>query len=123
MKNKILGKKGEDYTAKYLKMRGYEILERNYLVKGSEIDIIAKKDDEIHFIEVKTRTGETFGSPADAVDFRKQKHIIHGAKFYILKNPQYFDYICSFDVSEVFVKDSFFFGTKINYIENAYETE
>lgn len=123
MENKHIGKKGEEHTCGYLKRRGYEILQRNYSVKGSEIDIIAKKDDEIHFVEVKTRRQDYYGTPAEAVDYRKQRSIIHGAKYYLMRNPEYFDMICSFDVAEVYIKKGFFFNVKINYIENAYETE
>lgn len=123
MKNKVIGKKGEERTCDYLKRRGYKILERNYLIRGSEIDIIAKKDDEIHFVEVKTRTQDFYGSPAEGVGYQKQQSIIYGAKYYLMKNPQYYDMICSFDISEVYIKKRLLFNVKINYIENAYETE
>ena len=49
-----IGKIGEDYACDYLKKQGYQIIERNYLKKWGEIDIIVKKDKKIHFIEVKT---------------------------------------------------------------------
>lgn len=123
MKNKIIGNKGEEYTAKYLKRHGYEILKRNYLIKGSEIDIIAKKGEEIHFVEVKTRTQDFYGTPAEAVGYKKRKSIIHGAKYYLMENPKYFDMICSFDIAEVYVDKGLIFNVKINFIENAYETE
>ncbi len=118
--NKDLGKKGEKIAEKYLKKQGYKILERNFLVKGSEIDIIAEKNGEIHFVEVKTRAETTFGNPADAVTFYKKRAIIHGSKIYLMKNPKYFDYIISFDVCEIILKNKLFLNKEINYIENAF---
>ncbi len=118
--NKDTGKKGEKIAERYLVRRGYKILERNYIVKGSEIDIIAEKDGEIHFIEVKTRSSSSFGNPADAVTFYKKKAIIHGAKIYLMKNPDYFDRIISFDVCEIILNKKMFFNKEINFIENAF---
>ena len=123
MNNKILGNKGEEYTARYLMTRGYEILERNYLIKGSEIDIIARKNNEIHFVEVKTRTQDIYGSPAEAVDYYKRKALIHGAKYYLMKHFEFAHMICSFDISEVYIKHRLLFNKKIKYIENAFELE
>lgn len=118
--NKDIGKKGEKIAEKYLKNRGYKILERNYLKKGSEIDIIAEKNGEIHFVEVKTRAETTFGNPADAVSFYKKKALIHGSKIYLMENEKYFDYIISFDVLEIILNNKLFFNKEINFIENAF---
>lgn len=123
MNNKILGNKGEECTVKYLKIKGFEILERNYLIKGSEIDIIAKKDNEIHFIEVKTRSQESYGTGAEAVNYYKRNAIIHGAKYYLMRHYEFSGMLCSFDVSEVYIKKGLCFNKKINYIENAFELE
>lgn len=54
----IIGKIGEDSTCKYLKNKGFKILDRNYLKKWGEIDIVSKKDGVLHFIEVKSVTRE-----------------------------------------------------------------
>lgn len=53
-----IGDLGEDIACKYLMRKGFVILERNYLKKWGEIDIVTKKDNKIHFIEVKTGKGE-----------------------------------------------------------------
>ena len=118
--NKDFGRKGEKIAERYLKNQGYKILEKNFLVKGSEIDIIAEKNGEIHFVEVKTRAETTLGNPADAMTFYKRKSIIHGAKMYLIKNEQYYDYIISFDVLEIVLNKNIFFNKKINFIENAF---
>lgn len=83
--NKEQGNYGENLAAKMLKKSGYEIIGRNFTTKVGEIDIIAKKDGYIVFIEVKFRSDIGRGRPAEAVDYYKQKKIIKVAKEYIQK--------------------------------------
>ena len=78
-----LGKEGEDFAADYLQKQGYEIIDRNFECKQGEIDIIAKDKNEYVFIEVKTRQNLHYGMPCEAVDERKQKHILNATKYYI----------------------------------------
>lgn len=54
----VIGKIGEDCACEYLKKQGYKIVDRNYLKKWGEIDIVAKKDKKIHFVEVKSVSRE-----------------------------------------------------------------
>ena len=68
-----IGKSGEEEAVEFLKRKGYKILERNYrLPNFGEIDIIAKDKDVICFVEVKTRTGTSYGEPYEAVTKNKQ---------------------------------------------------
>lgn len=78
-----LGKKGEETAVKYLKKKRYRIIERNFRCRQGEIDIIALHQRSTVFIEVKTRTDDSFGLPQEAVDYRKQKQIIRCARNYI----------------------------------------
>lgn len=78
-----IGKVGEDIAVEYLRKKGYIIIERNFNCKQGEIDIIAKDNNEIVFVEVKTRTNETYGKPKEAVDKTKKKHIYKSAEYYI----------------------------------------
>lgn len=73
---------GEEAACEYLKKQGYRILERNFRKSYGEIDIIAQKEEVIVFIEVKTRTTSSFGSPFDAIAPQKLRQIIKGAKYY-----------------------------------------
>ncbi len=94
-----IGYAGETAVCKFLRKNGYEILKRNYTVRGGEIDIIAKKNDCVAFVEVKTRKLDAFQSGEEAVTKSKQKRIIKTAKRYfsLLDEP------CSgrFDVAVV----------------------
>lgn len=59
LQNKTIGKQGEVITANFLKRKGFLILEMNYHKKWGEIDVIARKDNKIHFVEVKSVSYET----------------------------------------------------------------
>lgn len=75
---------GEQLTVDYLLSEGYNILERNWRVGHLEVDIIAAKGDDIIFCEVKVRRDKSV-YPAEAVDRRKQAHIISAAKGYMVR--------------------------------------
>ncbi len=85
--NKIeIGKSGEEEAINFLKRNKYKILNRNFKTKFGEIDIIAKKNGEIVFIEVKTRNTTLFGYPEEAIDKRKINHIQKVATYYLQRN-------------------------------------
>ena len=79
----ILGNKGEDIAADYLKKSGYKILYRNWHWGKHEIDIIAGKDDIVAFVEVKTRSEDFLVDLRDVISREKQKSIISAADGYI----------------------------------------
>jgi putative endonuclease len=68
---KPLGSKGEDLAVRFLEKKGYRILSRNFRTPVGEIDVIAEDRNTLVFIEVKTRTDDSFGHPFEAVTFRK----------------------------------------------------
>ena len=80
-----LGKTGEDYACRELEHRGYEILARRFRTRLGEIDIIAREDDTLVFIEVKARRSTRFGEPCEAVHWRKQQTIGRLAAEYVLR--------------------------------------
>ena len=82
---KSLGERGEHAAEKALTQRGYRLLERNYLVRGGEIDLIMERSEEIVFVEVKTRTSDRFGSPLEGIDARKKDTFITPPKCIFLK--------------------------------------
>lgn len=72
----ILGKHGEDIAASFLEQNGFTILERNFLVPEGEIDLIAEKEEVLHFVEVKTRRSDRFGTPLESISKAKSQKII-----------------------------------------------
>jgi len=80
------GRKYEKLAEKYLTDNGFEILENNYQAGHKEIDIIARKDSSVVFVEVKGAESEKFGHPAEKVDSRKRKFLIEAAEQYIQLN-------------------------------------
>ena len=115
MNTKNTGNLGEKLATAFLILKGYEVLERNFFVRGGELDIVAKKNDEIVIVEVKTRTGDKYGAPKDAVNKEKASHIIYAAKCFIAKN-KLFDKKVRFDIIEVYLP-----VIKINHIKHAFE--
>lgn len=112
VKNKIRGNAGEILAVNFLKSKKYQIIQTNYSNKIGEIDIIAKKDGVLVFVEVKSRATLAFGRPIEAVDFRKQNKIRTTAELYLaFKHMSEHD--VRFDVIEIV-------GDQINHVENAF---
>ena len=78
------GREAEMLAVKFLKEKGYDILETNWRFRHKEIDIIAIRDNEIVFVEVKARKNTHFGQPEEAVNRKKQKHLIDAAEAYMI---------------------------------------
>jgi len=67
-----LGSRGETFTVHYLEIRGFTILDRNWRIKEGEIDIVAlSPENEIAFVEVKTRSTYDYGDPLEAISTEK----------------------------------------------------
>lgn len=77
------GVEGENLAAEFLTGKGYEIVTRNYRYNKAEIDIIARRDDWLLFVEVKTRTTSDFGEPEEFVTDAKANHIFRAADQFI----------------------------------------
>lgn len=112
------GKEMEDLAADYLSSRGVRILERNFRSREAEIDIIAREDRTLLFVEVKARkTGEKSGSGAEAVGAAKQKRICRCADYYMHeKGVDPFSTSIRFDVIEITMKSD----CSIRWIRNAF---
>jgi len=86
MEKNELGSWGEDYASMYLIQNGFTVMSRNFRFKKYEIDIVAKKNDEIIIVEVKTRQTAEIGEPWRAVTRSKQKQIIQVADHFVKQN-------------------------------------
>ena len=96
----VLGHKAECLAAGLLRRMGYKRMERNYRCRYGEIDIIAWDGDCLAFVEVRSHTTSSFGSPADSIGPRKQTRIYRTAQTY-LEAKQLEEPNCRFDVVEV----------------------
>lgn len=102
-RRKEAGRLGEELAALLLEERDYEILERNYRSRFGEIDIIARRKDILTFVEVKTRSGEYYGTAAEAVTWSKQQKIRQTALEYLNGYRQSFAGV-EFQVVEVLIR-------------------
>ncbi len=83
------GKLGEELAQQYLVDAGYAILETNWRHRRNEVDIIATKNNMLHFIEVKCRRSSTFGHPEESVTKAKIKNMIDASEEYLYINPNF----------------------------------
>jgi putative endonuclease len=115
MNNQTLGKQGEELAVEFLIEDGYDILERNWRFKHIEVDIIARKDNILVIAEVKTRTGNTYGEPYTAVDYRKQRSLIFAAERYIFGHN--LDLEVRFDIISILIDNN---RTVLEHIKEAF---
>ena len=114
MNNMEKGRLGEEIALKYIISKGGTIVEKNYRTKMGEIDLIARMNGELVFVEVKSRSNINYGYPCEAVNYKKKRKITNVAKYYILDNSLE-DISVRFDVIEIYLTDK-----KINHIVNAF---
>ncbi len=114
MKQNDVGKRGEDIATNYLLNRGYELIDRNYLKKWGEIDIITKKDGVIHFVEVKTVTRETlrfvnhetgnYFRPEDNVHPWKVRRLKRAMQSYLIESKLSIESEWQFDLITIYLE-------------------
>ena len=116
--SKLIGDEGEYFAVKYLESMGWTIEERNFCSNHGEVDIIAKHNGILVFVEVKNYSKRSYYPPEVSITAAKRRCIIHAAKFYLFKN-RIDDVYCRFDVV-TFYRD--IKGTsKIDHFKNAFE--
>ncbi len=96
------GKTGESIAEKFLKQKGYEILETNWRYSRAEVDIIAKDIDVLVFVEVKTRSYDYYGKPDAFVDEKKEQLMVDAASVYMEQIGH--DWEIRFDVISILLK-------------------
>lgn len=116
MNRRDIGSEYEDLAVAYLKAEGYEIVQRNFRCRMGEIDVIAKKDGYLRFVEVKYRKDSQKGEPGEAVDRRKQKKICKTASFYLLTQQFREDFQVCFDVVTILGNDIRLYPNAFEYI-------
>lgn len=110
-----LGKKGEQLAVDFLIKNGYDILDRNYRFDRAEVDIIAKKQEILSIIEVKTRTNIDFGNPQDFVKPKQIKNLVKAVNEYVTENN--LDLEVRFDIIAIVKEEQSF---KIEHLLDAF---
>jgi putative endonuclease len=113
---KRTGDAGEEIARQFLEKKGFVTIERNWRCGRGEIDIIAKDDAVLVFIEVKTRRRDSFGDPEDWITRRKQSQIARTAMGYLTENGIE-NTECRFDVVTIDRRDE---KTVVTHIEDAF---
>ncbi|MBC7946715.1 MAG: YraN family protein [Chitinophagaceae bacterium] len=83
----LFGRSAEEIAASWLEQKGFEILHRNWRYRQYEIDIIARKEKFLHFVEVKARNASPVGNPEDNVGKKKFRSLKRAADEYLFRNP------------------------------------
>lgn len=95
-----LARCGEEAAAAWAAGRGWRVLDRNYRCPLGELDLVLRAGETVVFVEVKTRRGGAFGTPAEAVDARKRARLARVARHYLV-NRGLAHAPCRFDVAAV----------------------
>lgn len=115
-KTRSAGNRGEAAVARYLRQKGYTLLESQWRCRFGELDLVAKnKQGTLCIVEVKLRGSGSIALPREFVDGRKQQRLRSAAELYLAANE--LDVPVRFDVAEVYDEDG---SLRISYIENAF---
>ena len=118
MQQQSLGKFGEDSAARYLRRKGYKILERNFRCRQGEIDLIASKGEYVVFVEVKLRKNDAYGEAREFVTRGKQMKILSTAGVWLSSTQTQLQ--PRFDVIEVYAPRGRFGLVRIEHLEDAF---
>lgn len=113
------GERGERTAALYLLLRGYRILERNYLCPLGEIDIVALKRDVLVFVEVRTRRADSQVEPVESITDMKLAHTIAAAQYYMTSHRRSGSH-CRFDI--ISVRSNGPLKNRMHHFQNAFQT-
>jgi len=117
MTTKQRGDLGEDAAARYLEQRGFRVLDCNWRYRQWELDLVCMDGDTVVFVEVKTRSAGSMGTPADALDRKKQARLVKAASQYLTKK-ELWDEPCRFDLAAVIDTGT---SMDVEHIENAFD--
>ena len=111
-----LGKWGEAQAKAYLEDQGFEVISQNVYTDYGEIDLVATRADQIHFVEVKTRSNKRFGHPEESVTPAKLRHMIDSAESFLQQHP---DLKGSWQIDVIAIQVSDHGKLEIEVFENA----
>jgi putative endonuclease len=103
-KHNELGKEGEQLAENFLLQKDFAILHRNWRYSHYEIDIVALKNNILHFVEVKSRSSQNFSMPEESVGKKKTRSILKAADEFLFLHPEYNDF--HIDILSIIIKIS-----------------
>jgi putative endonuclease len=109
----LLGASGEDAAARWYERAGYDVIGRNWRCPEGELDLVLRRGRLVVFCEVKTRSSDRFGSPAEAVTYRKQARLRRLAARWLASRAATSHWAVRFDVAAVR-------GNAVEVIEDAF---
>jgi putative endonuclease len=112
------GAMGERVAERWLRRRGWRVIQRRFRSGHRDIDLVAERDGTVAFVEVKARRGKEFGDPVEAVHWRKQRELARSAAVWIDRHGRPTDSY-RFDVIGVLLEGN---SVRIKHIENAFQT-
>lgn len=115
MNLKEKGNKGEEYAAGFLKNLGYNVIRKNFRWQRGEIDIIARFNCILIFVEVKTWEYYNISDMEYALNSKKQKRIIMTSQYYLSKHPEYRNFRVRYDI--ILIKNKM---TEVEHFINAF---
>lgn len=104
MNKKELGQRAEDLACEYLLRQGLMVLERNFYIRGGELDIVAMEGETIVFVEVRSKSKGNYGLPEETISEKKRQFLYRAAEQYLIKQ-EYTDKNCRFDVISVLFQE------------------
>lgn len=110
-----LGKKGEEMAVAHLLRKGYAIVTRNFTYQKAEVDIIARKDNILAVVEVKTRSTPDFGDPQDFVKKKQISQLVKAIDYFV--NEHNLDVEVRFDIIAIIKNKA---GTRLEHLEDAF---
>ena len=115
-RRRLLGVAGEAEAVRFLRSAGFEIVDTGFRARCGEIDVIAEDGREVVFVEVKTRTSDAFGTPAESVTRVKRLRIVRAASVFLAR-AGWADRACRFDVLSISPVGS---GFRVTHLKDAF---
>ena len=115
-----IGQATETIAQQYLEKRGLNLLERNYLCRTGEIDLIMHDDQTLVFVEVRYRKNDNYGQAFETINHSKQQKLINTASYYLQNHPEQSNHPARFDVISISGKPEQY---DINWIQNAFQAQ
>ena len=112
------GRQAEDLALRYLERQGLRLLQRNWLCRCGELDLVMLDGDTVVFIEVRYRRHSAWGGALESIDGRKQQKLIRAAQLFLQKESRWSNHPCRFDAVAIEAASS---TATPNWIRNAFD--